>query len=290
MLEESLQYHAWDPARITIKVPSARRGLRVLHQLAKRGIKTNVTCLMAMNQAYLAALAGATYVSIFSGRVRDMGYDVKPGHRGHARTSSTARARVEDHRRLDAPHDGRQRGARVRRARADGDAADPAQDGVEPAHHRDDREFNNAWRDRAFLRDLLVVDVLKNALWIISVPNYAVWYNRLATLFGRQRYAWSGLWDRTHLRFYTRRTVSELLEYCGMAIVDRACTPSIVQSAAPLLRKGFERDVEQGDHLALANSPVYKLYQSLVEPVESRACELWPELLGFQIVHAARIP
>jgi transaldolase len=60
MWEESQVYHAWDPKRITIKV------------------KTNVTCLMAMNQAYLAALAGATYVSIFSGRVRDMGYDVRP--------------------------------------------------------------------------------------------------------------------------------------------------------------------------------------------------------------------
>ena len=33
---------------------------------------------MSFNQAYLAALAGATYVSIFSGRVRDMGYDVRP--------------------------------------------------------------------------------------------------------------------------------------------------------------------------------------------------------------------
>src|SRR6516165_4771009 len=78
MLQESLQYHAWDPARITIKVPFSEIGLRVLHQLVKRGIKTNVTCLMAMNQAYLSALAGATYVSIFSGRVRDMGYDVRP--------------------------------------------------------------------------------------------------------------------------------------------------------------------------------------------------------------------
>ena len=28
--------------------------------------------------AYLASLAGATYVSIFSGRVRDTGYDVRP--------------------------------------------------------------------------------------------------------------------------------------------------------------------------------------------------------------------
>src|ERR1017187_6673197 len=78
MLQESLQYHAWDPARITVKVPFSEIGLRVLSQLVKRGIKTNVTCLMAMNQAYLSALAGATYVSIFSGRVRDMGYDVRP--------------------------------------------------------------------------------------------------------------------------------------------------------------------------------------------------------------------
>jgi transaldolase len=78
MVDEALAYHAWDGQRITIKVPFSEVGLRVLHQLSKRGIKTNVTCLMAMNQAYLAALGGATYVSIFSGRVRDMGYDVRP--------------------------------------------------------------------------------------------------------------------------------------------------------------------------------------------------------------------
>jgi transaldolase len=78
MLEEAAGYHAWDPARITIKIPMSEVGLKVLHQLAKKGVKTNVTCLMSMNQAYLAALAGATYVSIFSGRVRDMGYDVRP--------------------------------------------------------------------------------------------------------------------------------------------------------------------------------------------------------------------
>jgi transaldolase len=78
MLEEAALYHTWDPQRITIKVPFSEIGLRVLHQLVKKNVKTNVTCLMAMNQAYLAALCGATYVSIFSGRVRDMGYDVRP--------------------------------------------------------------------------------------------------------------------------------------------------------------------------------------------------------------------
>jgi transaldolase len=78
MLEEAEKYHAWSPDRICIKVPFSEIGLRVLHQLATRGVHTNVTCLMSYNQAYLAALAGATYVSLFSGRIRDMGYDVDP--------------------------------------------------------------------------------------------------------------------------------------------------------------------------------------------------------------------
>src|SRR5678816_4537734 len=57
MLAEAAGYHAWDAERITIKVPFSETGLRVNHHLRKRGIKTNLTCLMSMNQAYLAALS-----------------------------------------------------------------------------------------------------------------------------------------------------------------------------------------------------------------------------------------
>ena len=114
MLEEAALYHAWDPERICIKVPFSETGLRVLHQLSKKGVKTNVTCLMAMNQAYLAALAGATYVSIFSRPRARHGLRRAPGHRSDARHPRSRGARVEDHRRLDAPHDGRERGARER--------------------------------------------------------------------------------------------------------------------------------------------------------------------------------
>jgi transaldolase len=78
MLDEAAKYHAWNPQRICIKVPFGEIGLRVLHSLATRGVRTNVTCMMSFNQAYLAALAGATYISIFAGRVRDMGYDIRP--------------------------------------------------------------------------------------------------------------------------------------------------------------------------------------------------------------------
>jgi transaldolase len=79
MLREALGYHAWEPERICVKVPLASEAaMRVLAALAARGVPTNATCLMTFAQAYLAALAGATYVSIFSGRVRDMGYDARP--------------------------------------------------------------------------------------------------------------------------------------------------------------------------------------------------------------------
>lgn len=78
MLAEALAYHAWGPGRICVKIPISETGLAVLHALVERGVPTNVTCMMSFNQAYLAALAGATYVSVFSGRVRDMGYDVRP--------------------------------------------------------------------------------------------------------------------------------------------------------------------------------------------------------------------
>jgi transaldolase len=78
MLDEALRYHAWAPERICIKVPFNEAGLRVTHRLAKDGMTTNVTCMMSFNQVYLAAQAGGSYLSIFSGRVRDTGYDVRP--------------------------------------------------------------------------------------------------------------------------------------------------------------------------------------------------------------------
>lgn len=75
MLDEGLRYHSWNEERICVKVPFSEMGLRVLKKFVDRGIATNVTCMMSFNQMYMAALAGATYVSLFSGRVRDMGYD-----------------------------------------------------------------------------------------------------------------------------------------------------------------------------------------------------------------------
>jgi transaldolase len=78
MLAEARDYYGWDAEHVVIKVPMSLTGLKVMHALESDGIPVNATCMMSFNQAYMAAQAGATYVSIFSGRVRDMGYDVAP--------------------------------------------------------------------------------------------------------------------------------------------------------------------------------------------------------------------
>jgi transaldolase len=75
MIAQAKTIAARDKKHIVIKVPISQNGLRAVNVLENElGIKTNVTCMMSFNQAYLAALAGATFVSIFYGRIRDMGY------------------------------------------------------------------------------------------------------------------------------------------------------------------------------------------------------------------------
>jgi predicted TPR repeat methyltransferase len=139
-----------------------------------------------------------------------------------------------------------------------------------------------------WLRSTASRPALAHATWIISVPNFGVWYNRLRTLAGRFDYAWSGLYDRTHLRFYTRKSIRRLLAYCGFEVMATRGTASIVQSAAPFLRRRFAGELESGNHLALSGSPAFRLYQRIVEPAEETLCNLWPSLLAFQIVIAAR--
>jgi transaldolase len=74
MVKEAEGYASWGE-NIVIKIPMGKEGLKAVNILQKEGIRTNVTAIMAVNQAILAALSGASYVSIFYGRVCDMGYD-----------------------------------------------------------------------------------------------------------------------------------------------------------------------------------------------------------------------
>jgi transaldolase len=64
--------------KVTIHGPQGElENVEIIHDLeTNRNIRVNVTAMMSAQQCFLAALAGATYVSIFGGRVNNMGYNV----------------------------------------------------------------------------------------------------------------------------------------------------------------------------------------------------------------------
>ncbi|MDX6716765.1 MAG: hypothetical protein QOH30_3323 [Baekduia sp.] len=95
--------------------------------------------------------------------------------------------------------------------------------------------LRDPWAVLAWLRTLL--DPGGRA--IVSVPNIAHWTVRRALLRGRFDYADFGLLDRTHLRFFTRASATELAHRAGFAVRAEhpAGAPLPLESRVPALAK-----------------------------------------------------
>lgn len=82
MISQALEFSRWADninVKITIHGPNGElENLRVINSLEnEHDIRINVTAMMSVQQCFLAAMAGATYISIFGGRINNMGYDSK---------------------------------------------------------------------------------------------------------------------------------------------------------------------------------------------------------------------
>ena len=60
---------------VVVKVPMTSEGVTAVNKLNEEGINTNVTLVFSVNQAIIAAKAGASYVSPFIGRLDDYGHE-----------------------------------------------------------------------------------------------------------------------------------------------------------------------------------------------------------------------
>jgi transaldolase len=72
---EDFVRHFGSYPHLYVKVPIGWDELTVIRELRRRDVKVNCTCCMSLNQAVMGALAGAQFVSLFYGRIRDTGYD-----------------------------------------------------------------------------------------------------------------------------------------------------------------------------------------------------------------------
>lgn len=74
MIREARELSSWSPY-VVVKIPVTAAGIEAISTLSQEGVKTNLTLCFSLNQAILGALAGATYVSPFVGRLDDVGHD-----------------------------------------------------------------------------------------------------------------------------------------------------------------------------------------------------------------------
>ena len=76
LLETAREYNKWGK-NVVIKVTMLAdgSGLKAVKLLENEGIKTNVTAMMTVSQAFLAVEANASYASLFFNRIRDSGLD-----------------------------------------------------------------------------------------------------------------------------------------------------------------------------------------------------------------------
>jgi transaldolase len=80
MVSQAREFSSW-AENINVKIPihgpeGEPENLEAVHLLeTKHDIRVNVTAMMSAQQGVLAALAGATYVSLFGGRINDLGHD-----------------------------------------------------------------------------------------------------------------------------------------------------------------------------------------------------------------------
>lgn len=76
MIEQAHEFFSWAPNTV-VKIPQETQDgfpcYGVMRQLESEGIKVNATVALSLGQVILAAKSGASYISIFAGRVGDEG-------------------------------------------------------------------------------------------------------------------------------------------------------------------------------------------------------------------------
>ncbi len=103
---------------------------------------------------------------------------------------------------------------------------------------------------------------------LVSVPNVAHWSMRLLLLLGRFDYKESGILDRTHIRFFTRRSYLATLREAGLTVEREAFSIAPVELLVPWIEK----------------VPGW----SLVRGARRLLAWLWPGLLAYQLLARCR--
>lgn len=103
---------------------------------------------------------------------------------------------------------------------------------------------------------------------VVSLPNVANITIRLGLLFGQWNYTDRGILDRTHVRFFTRKSARQLLERNGYRVVETKVTNMPVELVLGLRPDGIAMKV--------------------ISPILGLVTRMMPGLMGYQVFLVAK--
>jgi 2-polyprenyl-3-methyl-5-hydroxy-6-metoxy-1,4-benzoquinol methylase len=101
-------------------------------------------------------------------------------------------------------------------------------------------------------------------LFILSVPNIANLWVRLNLLLGRFEYTERGIMDRTHFRFFTRRSLLQMIAACSLEVKQLTSTSIPLDLVHPFFK----------------DNPIGRSFHHFLGAIT----RLFPTLLGYQFV------
>ena len=119
---------------------------------------------------------------------------------------------------------------------------------------------------------------------LISLPNVAIWNVRLALLLGQFEYGDTGTLDRTHMRFFTRRSFRRFLSEAGLTVSRNRITPGMLAAVRPFDQASLWQGIGNGPagrfllHHGLGALPLLYAMALSAWNAGSAACGLgcWP--------------
>lgn len=123
---------------------------------------------------------------------------------------------------------------------------------------------------------------------IISIPNIACYNMRIRLLFGFFEYEDYGILDKTHLRFFTKKSLLKFVEKCGLDVIDFKVSPYFARPVFKMLRslklKFSKSDSVSEFNQGIFNSAVFKFYSKYVFPLENILPRMYPSLFAYQFI------
>lgn len=131
----------------------------------------------------------------------------------------------------------------------------------------------------------------RDGVVIISIPNIANWSIRLKLLFGNFDYSDTGILDKTHLHFYTFKTIKRLVKKCGYSIVKVDVNPNFIRFFLPVIKRVFSYGKHDPQHSVISDmfeSKTYNIYKMYILPIELMVCKLWKSLFAYQFIFVVK--